>query len=299
MLNEQIEQVLNQIPQLDKVGHKLAHSVHNAVLNGGEQVRNWVDVLHGTWLGHPLHPVLTDVAAGAWSFASFFDLVSLFNHSKRAETAADGLLPLGNYAALPTILSGLADYSTVPHPATRAGLAHAVLNNTAFAFYLASAQARKDGDRSLATGFSAVGLLLMTAGAYLGGHLAYAHKVGVNHTEPVNEPKQWTPVLDADELGERQPRRLGVAGRPVLLYRQGDWIRAIGAVCPHAGGPLEEGQFFDDCVQCPWHDSVYNLNDGRVIHGPSTYAVPNYDARIQNGQVEVRLAPPEQRSLSA
>ena len=32
------------------------------------------DALHGVWLGHPLHPVLVQAAAGAWLSASVMDL---------------------------------------------------------------------------------------------------------------------------------------------------------------------------------------------------------------------------------
>jgi nitrite reductase/ring-hydroxylating ferredoxin subunit len=74
----------------------------------------------------------------------------------------------------------------------------------------------------------------------------------------------------------------------VLLYRYGGTVYAISAVCSHAGGPLEEGQFDGFCVQCPWHDSVYDLRDGSVVHGPATFNQPAYRARIYNGQIEIR-----------
>jgi len=80
-----------------------------------------------------------------------------------------------------------------------------------------------------------------------------------------------------------------VDGGPVLLYRDGDAISAIGAVCSHAGGPLEEGKFENGCVECPWHHSVFNLRTGKVVHGPATHAQPAYEARLFQGQIEVRL----------
>ncbi|MBZ0302599.1 MAG: Rieske (2Fe-2S) protein [Anaerolineae bacterium] len=75
---------------------------------------------------------------------------------------------------------------------------------------------------------------------------------------------------------------------PVLLYREGEAIDAIGAVCSHAGGPLEDGSFADGCVECPWHNSVFDLRDGHVVHGPATFDEPHYQVRIQDGQIEVR-----------
>lgn len=291
MISERVDLALDNT-QLEEVATNLASAIHQAVLDGGDGTRQVADLLHGTWLGHPLHPVLTDVVVGAWTIGAFFDFIALFNRSRQAETVADALTNVGNYAALPTILSGLMDFSTIPKPAAGMGLTHALVNNVGFALQVASARARQTGDRDRAVTLSTVAMVLMTAGAYLGGHLSYAKKVGVKHTDEVNEPQGWTPALEFTKIREREPRRIEVAGHPVLLYREGDFIQAVGAVCPHAGGPLEQGKFFNGCVQCPWHDSVFALRDGHIVHGPSTYPVPHYATRIRNGMIEVRLTSP-------
>lgn len=289
MLSERVDMALSN-EQLEQVALKLSDKIHAAVMQGGEGTRTLADLLHGTWLGHPLHPVLTDMVVGAWSIGLFFDIVSLFTPSRQAEMIADALTKVGNVAALPTLLSGLADFSTIPESAANIALTHAAMNNIGFALQVASTSARKRGDRERAITLSGVAFAFLLTGAYLGGHLSYAKKVGVKHTEDVMEPQEWLPVLDVTKIREREPRRIDVAGQPVLLYRQGNQIQAIGAVCPHAGGPLEQGKFFNGCVECPWHHSVFSLADGRVVHGPSTYAATAYDVRVRNGMVEVRLA---------
>jgi nitrite reductase/ring-hydroxylating ferredoxin subunit len=76
----------------------------------------------------------------------------------------------------------------------------------------------------------------------------------------------------------------------VLLYRERGRVSAIGSVCSHAGGPLEEGKAADGCVTCPWHDSVFRLEDGSIVHGPATRPQPSFKARVRNGQIELRLA---------
>lgn len=206
---------------------------------------------------------------------------------------ADLLTTIGSYAALPTILSGLTDFSTIPKPAANIALTHALINGIGFALQVASTRARQNGKRDNAIIYSTVALVLLTAGTYLGGHLSYDKKVGVKRTEDVDEPQTWTPALDIDLIRAGEPRRVEVAGQPVLLYRDGNSIQAIGAVCPHAGGPLEQGKFYGGCVQCPWHDSVFDLRDGHIVHGPSTYQVTSYATRVRNGTVEVRLASPQ------
>jgi nitrite reductase/ring-hydroxylating ferredoxin subunit/uncharacterized membrane protein len=290
MLSESVDIMIRNTPQLQESGKSLAKAIHGAVLGGGEGARDAVDVLHGTWLGHPLHPVLTDVVIGAYALSSLFDFASLLNPSRTSEAAADSLNSIGNAAVLPTVLAGLADYSAIPRHSAGVGLTHALMNVAVFGLNLASMQARKRNQREQAIALSAAGVMLLLGSAYLGGHMVYDLKVGVNHAGEPREPAKWTAVLPADELAEQAPRRVEAAGYPVLLVRQNGRVQAIGAVCAHAGGPLDEGAFYGDCVQCPWHDSVYDLNDGSIVHGPTTYPVPNFEARVRDGQIEIRLA---------
>jgi nitrite reductase/ring-hydroxylating ferredoxin subunit/uncharacterized membrane protein len=293
MIANYVNQLINSVPMLPQKGKQLASVLHRGVLQGGDPVRSAVDVLHGTWLGHPLHPVLTDVVVGSWVLASLFDLMSFNKGSDAAEKAADTLTAVGTAAAVPAVLSGLADYSAIRGPAAGTGLAHALLNGTSFVLYLLSLRARRAGRRDQGVALSAGALGVATVSAYLGGHLVFDQRVGVNHSDPPSGLQTWTAVLEETELAEGSPRRVEVEGNPVLLYRQRSRVYAVGAVCPHAGGPLEEGQFFDTCVQCPWHDSVYDLRNGAVRHGPSTYPVPNYEVRIRDGQIEIRATADE------
>ncbi len=292
MLNLKVDSLFERLPALKEAGVKVARSIHDQVLAAGEPVRDAVDLLHGTWLGHPLHPVLTDVVVGAFSLGSLFDLASLMGGGPGARKTADALTAVGAAASVPTAITGLADFSAIPRGAAGHGLVHGVANNTAFLLYLLSLAARKKGERGRGIALSTAGMAVITAGAYLGGHLVFGKKVGVDHTERVTEPQDWVRVMNESDLLPQEPARVEAAGHGVLLYRTGDRVLAVGATCPHAGGPLEEGTFYGGCVQCPWHDSVFNLEDGSIVHGPATYPLPAYRARLRNGHVEVRLAKP-------
>ncbi|MCI0527941.1 MAG: Rieske 2Fe-2S domain-containing protein [Nitrospira sp.] len=288
MLAQYIEQDLDEVSVLKEGGKQLAQAVHQAVLKGGEPTRTVVDMLHGTWLGHPLHPILTDVVIGAWTLAALCDLMSLNNNSSQVEQAADNLITLGTMAAIPTAPTGLADFSTIPNPVAGTGLTHAIMVDLSLGCYVTSLQARKKGERSKGIFWSMLGFGAITLGAYLGGHMVYRKKVGVNQTEAASQPESWRPIMSEVDLPDHEPKRVEVEGQPWLLYRRQDRVYATSAVCPHAAGPLEEGQFRGRTVQCPWHDSVFDLQDGCIIHGPSTHPLPAYEARIQDGQVEVR-----------
>ena len=167
-----------------------------------------------------------------------------------------------------------------------------MLNDVNFALYLLSLRDRRRGKYRRGVYFSMLAMALTVVAAWLGGHLVYGHKVGVDHSRSRQGPEKWTPVLSADELEAGTPKAIDVEGNPVLLFRDGRTLHAIGAVCSHAGGPLEEGTFDGCYVQCPWHDSVFDLRDGSVRHGPATHPQPNYQARVRKGLVEVRLIEP-------
>jgi nitrite reductase/ring-hydroxylating ferredoxin subunit/uncharacterized membrane protein len=295
----ELERAIRNIPGLEDAGMRLSLAVHEAVLNGGEPVRALADFLHGVWLGHSLHAALVTVPIGAWTTSVGFDAYAALSGSREANWAADRLLAIGVAAAVPTAMAGMADYSGIKEDSVAIGMAHALLNSAGLSLFLGSLWARSSGNRGLGRLLSTAGLAVTGFSASLGGDMAYRRRVGVNHAPPVSGPMQWTRVLAAEELGDRNARRVEVDGGPVLLYRDGDTINAIGAVCSHAGGPLEEGKFENGCVECPWHQSVFNLRTGEVVHGPATHAQPAYEARVRQGQVEVRLVRSEDMGSTA
>ncbi len=284
-----IEQRVEQLESVGEVGMQVGRAVHQAVLEGGEPAREVADILHGTWLGHPLHPPLTDVTIGAWMLGAAFDAVGELGDDDFAREVGDRLAAIGTASAIPTALTGLADYSTLPKPAAPTGTLHGLLNTINFGLYLLSLRERNRGRRRRGLLFSGIAVGLGTAAAWLGGQLVYHHKVGVDRSERFSGPEEWQAVLGENELPERQARCVEVDGKKVLVYRSDGRVHAIGAVCSHAGGPLHEGDFDGVRVQCPWHDSVFDLRDGSIVHGPATHPQPAFDARVREGQIEIRV----------
>lgn len=282
------EKILDTIPNFNEYAQSVSRGLHRLVLEAGSPARKSLDVLHGTWLGHPLHPVLTDAAIGAWAVGGVLDFMAAGSDDRSMQKAADRLTALGTIAAVPTALTGLADYTTIPRRAMTTGAAHGLINITGLILYLLSVRDRAAGRRSRGLFYSAIALGMLMVSAWLGGELAYKYAVGVNKSRKPRGPEAWTPVLNEADLPERAPRRVEVDGHPVLLYRSDGAVYAIGSVCGHDGGPLEQGKFDGLRVECPWHQSVYDLQDGSVVHGPSTYAGASFDARIQDDKVEVR-----------
>ncbi len=276
---------LNRIEQagvLDGPAEKVATLVRGAVPAGPAK-----DLLSGTWLGHALHPVLTDVPVGTWTSATLLDLIG----GRGAQPAVEKLLAVGILAALPTAASGLTDWadSTVGDPASRrVGSVHAVANSAALALYTASLVARRRGRKHGGVMLALAGGGALGLGGLLGGHLSYARGLGVDQTVFETRPSSWTPAASDGALAEGAAQAVEVDGVEIMITRQGGEVFALADRCCHRGGPLHEGSFADGCVTCPWHQSRFRLSDGAIVQGPATYPQPSYDVRVSEGRIEVR-----------
>ena len=252
-------------------------------------VRN---LLHGVWLGHPLHPVLVQVPVGAFTSAGVLD--ALPGH----ERSADVLVATGVASSLPAAMAGLADFTDLHEQQQRVGVVHAALNSVAVSLYAGSLVARARGDRRSGRLLGYLGLSVIGASGYLGGHLAYRQAVGANHAEEVPHlvPPGWHDLCALDDLGPDGEGRLRMLGEgssavPLLVVRRDDRIDVLSDRCSHLSGPLHEGTVDADagCVTCPWHGSTFSLEDGSVRNGPATSPVHAFDVRVDGGRVLVRL----------
>ena len=274
-------EIAHRLPWLDGVAATMERAF--APVLGQEAPRGPRDLLYGTWLGHPLHAAVITVPVGSWSATMIFDLMG-------EERAADLSLGLGLVGAVGSAVTGAAQWqdTTSQEGPRRLGALHALLNVAATTLMAGSWVLRKQGRRRTGLALSTAGLGINLASAWLGGELAYDLGIGVDHAAFEKPPTDWTTVAVLDDLQDGKPSRVEADGTPVLLLRQGDQIRAVGATCPHLSGPLDEGTIDGDTVTCPWHGSVFSLTDGALIHGPAMMPVAAYEVRVENGQIAIR-----------
>src|SRR2546426_1168769 len=199
MLNHVVNRFIDRQRWLEPVAdflQKVVAGSYKLLGNPGRALKTFVN---GTWLGHPLHPVLTDIPIGAWTIAILFDLSYLIERSHGWVSAAD-----------------------------------------------------------------------------------------VNHHAWQEVPTKFTKVLLEGQLTDGVLVKAMAGDTPILLYKKGDTVCAIGETCAHAGGPLAEGELDGNIVQCPWHGSRFDVCTGEVKGGPATISQVRYEVRRQNGQIEVR-----------
>ena len=243
-------------------------------------------LLSGSWLGHQLHPMLSDVPIGAWSMASLLDLTG----GQQMRPAAQRLVGVGVLSSFPVALTGASDWADAYGKEQRVGLAHALANSWGTTLQILSWVARRNDYHKLGTGLSLAGLGFTSAAGYLGGHLSFDMGVGVNHTAFQERSKKWTDVAAEADVEDGQLMRVEVNDTPVVLTRHKGDLHALSATCAHAGGPLHKGRIEDDCIVCPWHQSKFRISDGTPQRGPAGAAQPVWQVRAEDGRIAIRSA---------
>jgi nitrite reductase/ring-hydroxylating ferredoxin subunit/uncharacterized membrane protein len=254
----------------------------------GQFGRRVKDILNGTWLGHALHPVLTDIPVGAWTCTMLFDMLWLNDEQETTAKAAEDTLLFGLLGAVGTAITGAADWSDQIDTDRRIGFIHGALNVSGALVNTASFALRKLGLKQAGIALSTVSYVTLFFTAYLGGELSFAKGIGVNHDAFEGGSNDFVPVMNENDLVEGKLTRVNAGGIPAVLLKQDGKLYAIGAVCTHMGGPLDEGTVENCIVTCPWHGSQFNMSDGSVVTSPAVYAEPNFAVRIRDGKIELR-----------
>jgi nitrite reductase/ring-hydroxylating ferredoxin subunit/uncharacterized membrane protein len=277
---------LGALDVLDGPTQKLAKAVRNV-----KRPPKIDETLSGTWLGHPVHPLLILLPLGSWTSAVLLDWLG----GKDSQKAADILLGAGIVSAVPTVATGLADWADSEpgnDAVRRIGIAHAALNAIGTVLFATSLGARAGSSRGRGKLLALAGVGAVSASGYLGGHLTYAEGVGVDMTTFEEYPEDWTQALADAALGEGEMKAVEVGGVSILIARRGGNVYALSNTCVHRGGSLADGELTGDCVTCPLHGSVFQLADGSVEEGPAAYPQPVLETRVHEGSIEVRAPQP-------
>ena len=250
------------------------------------------DFLNGSWLGHSLHAVLVDVVVGGSTAALLLDILRVLFGVDGLETAATWVLGLSGLAALGAILTGLTDYKdTAPDSDERDVTAmHGLINIVATIGFAISFFQRLADAHDAAFWVLLVSYLVLSVGAYIGGHVVFKYGYMVNHNA-FNKGKRadaFTPVVALVEVPEETPTKVMFGSTAVMLVRRADVVYALKETCSHAAGSLSEGELKGDTITCPWHFSTFRLADGAVVHGPAGSRQPSYRTRVTEGMIELQ-----------
>lgn len=268
------------------------------------------DLLQGKPLKHPLHPILIHFPIGLFILSLVLDLIRPWAGSW-TEMGALVTMALGVMTAILAAVPGGVDYGDIraDHPAKKTATYHMVLNLLAVALYTVNLILRygRSPVPTAALVLSFMGIGCLAVSGYLGGSLVYNHGIGVGrHRRQTPTPRRTIRVeqtdadgsaevadTDSDPLPEGGTLRAEVNGYVMTVARVGGRTCAFQEFCTHRFGPLSEGTFEDGQVVCPWHRSRFDVQTGKVTHGPAKVDLRTFPAEERDGLIRVTV--PRQR----
>jgi nitrite reductase/ring-hydroxylating ferredoxin subunit/uncharacterized membrane protein len=246
------------------------------------------DFLHGTWLGHPVHPAVTDIPIGAFIVALVLDLAG-------QSGGATWAIAIGFVTMLIAAVTGYADYIDLDGTSKRVGSLHSTIMLIAAVLYFISLSTRLGWWGQPASGLAewtaGAGLVLVLVGAYFGGDLVFNLGSQVDRHAWRGGGTKWQ-ALDIDSVPEDRLTKAKAGAQTLVVVRRGDTIYALHDTCAHQGCSLSEGKLIDDGkrIECKCHGSRFELADGSVNRGPAVFPQPRYEVRRAEGKIEVKRA---------
>lgn len=280
MVLQEVIQKIQTDTRFDNINSKIS-SITSDFFSKNKKLQ---EILSGTQLGHPAHPAAVIMPLGAANAALILNWLG----GKKSRKAARLLTVVTVLGAFPASATGISEWTDTTGEQMRTGTIHALINGTgiflsAYSIFLYKKHPFK------AKLFQLSSTALLTAGGYLGGHLSYVLGVGVNHNMSQQGPKDWTDITIDHELEIDKPTKVQLGSNSIVIVKQQDGIKALGSVCSHRGGPLEEGTIQGCNIICPWHQSSFCLNDGQVKQGPASIAQPVYEVKESPNGIQIRL----------
>src|SRR5256714_2380816 len=275
------------------------------------------DFLEGKPLRHPVHPMLVHFPIGFFILSLLLDLASLVFPSVLLVRGSFYSMLTAVVAALLAAVPGFVDYTDIraDHPGKRTATAHMILNFMVVVVYGINLGVRSSSllDPKISMGpfiLSLVGVGLLSASGYLGGRLVYDDGIAVGrHKRHMPTPRDtihvtapipgadsvFVPTMAAQQLRERETLRVEIGGQIMTIAKIENQLFAFQEFCTHRFGPLSEGKFEGFNVQCPWHNSCFDVRTGKVTNGPAKVDLKIFKVEMREGKVGI-LLPRETKS---
>jgi nitrite reductase/ring-hydroxylating ferredoxin subunit len=220
---------------------------------------------------------------------------------------------VGVITALIASVPGFVDYTDIrsDHPAKRTATAHMTLNLIVVALYGINLGVRSSSLADprislLPLALSLVGIALLSVSGYLGGRLVYDDGIGVGrHKRRTPTPEEtihlstsdavkegdtiFVPLPDAERLANQETLRVEIDGLVMTIAKIDNQVFAFQEFCTHRFGPLSEGSFDGFNVQCPWHNSCFDVRTGKVTQGPAKLDLKTFRMEKRDGKICVGL----------
>lgn len=254
--------------------------------------------------GHPIHPMLIAFPIAFLVGSFFVDLFAFGMADPEIGEVGSGLVIAGIVCGLVAAVPGLIDYLSVVPPessAKKRATLHMAVNSIALLCFAIGWFMRADPDTPtiVSLSLSALGLVFLGSGGWLGGTLVYRNQIGIDHRyadagkwselSMHGDTGHWIPVARVGELKPNQMKLVHINEQRVVIACHEHGYTAFDDHCTHRGGSLADGVLIAGTVQCPWHGSQFDAHTGQCVAGPAEQNIHTWDVRTENGQVLLRV----------
>jgi nitrite reductase/ring-hydroxylating ferredoxin subunit len=95
-------------------------------------------------------------------------------------------------------------------------------------------------------------------------------------------------VAETKDIQPSTMKAVDLASERVCIVNVEGNYYAIGNICTHVGGPLNEGTLEGYEVECPWHGSKFDVRTGEATKPPARQSVPKYEVKVEDNNILVR-----------
>src|ERR1041385_5994277 len=95
-------------------------------------------------------------------------------------------------------------------------------------------------------------------------------------------------VAETKDIQTSQMKEVQIDGQDVCIANVDGKYYAIGNVCTHEGGPLADGVLDGYEVECPWHQSRFDVRTGEVRGPPASESEPTYEIKVDGNSILVK-----------
>ncbi len=256
-----------------------------------------------SYKGHPIHPMLIPFPTAFIVGAFLFDVAGMVLDRQAFWTTGGHLAIAGVATGLLAAAPGIVDYRyTVPPRSSGKARAtrHALLNVSAIAVVAAAWWTRPSEPAIVTLALELAGVVLVSAGGWLGGVLVSRNQISVDHryaiagkwkeSAAVLQKDVATTVAQTSDLKTNQMMLVRAKSERVVLARDGEQYLAFEDRCPHRGGSLAGGVMACGTVHCPWHGSQFDVRSGALQAGPATKRLGTFNVEVKGTDVRLLYA---------
>jgi len=256
---------------------------------------------HASIKSHPIHPILVSFPIAFFTATLLLDLSIIIIGSNNLIDTAGYLNLAGIIAAVLAAIPGTIDYAATVPPnssAKKRATSHALLNTAMLTLFTIAYFLREDASLYLIIAIEIPAFILMSIAGWKGGTLVYRNLIGVDmryanagkwKEASIQQTSGLIEVARADELKVNQMKLLRVGDKRIALARTEILHVAFDDRCTHRGGSLAAGAMICSTVQCPWHGSQFDVEDGEVKAGPAKQGIKTYKVIEKEGTIFIEL----------